>query len=248
MTHKRLTKRMLVIGIMSLLIVVGAGVYTWLSLSAWKAYETRLVAEQLEYRDLRATALGKSSMSEKLAAIRALDDKLAARGELCDMNSAFAWQAHVIPPLRQGVEQCERKVGQLGVVAGPLHELRTYLDTADGIRRTLAALAPDGALTDKNWSEQGVNRARAVQSELGKRNKVTGKAAVLQSKAIGYADALVKSWQELVDANQAKDKVKFLVASAAVTKAYADFAGLADITDADIVAQVAAVQKAANDL
>src|SRR5688500_12745577 len=103
---KRITpsKRLIVAILVSIMLVVVAGLYTWQSIGAWKSYESRLKSEEAEYTELKDAALGAETAKQRLAAIRQLDDKLAERDRLCDMNGLYAWQATVIPPLRDGVE------------------------------------------------------------------------------------------------------------------------------------------------
>ena len=247
MNVSRPSKRLLVIAIVSMLLVAGTGVYTWQSISAWKAYETRLKNEQKELTRLKDDSLDGGGDSERLVAIRALDDKIAKRSELCTMNGAYAWQATVIPVLKNVVNECKTKVAQLDVIAGPLSALRQYLDVGEKVRSVVATLAPGEILTDKNWTDKGLKRTEHVKRELSGLS-VNGDGAGLKSEAIKYADNLVTAWKSLVKANDAKDKTGFLTASAAVAAAYADFSGLADSSDEVIQQKVTELTTAAKGL
>ena len=244
MAFKRPSRRALIISLVSVIIVLAAGAYTWASISAWKGYEARLTAEQATLEKLRDQALGADAADKRLAAIRELDDRLKGRDDLCDMNPLFAWQSAIVPVLKDGVQRCQNKVKALGAVAGPLTALRQYLDVAQKVQQRVKALAPEGNLTDANWSEQGLNRAQQLRADL-KKISAQGDAQKLKDQAGTLADNLVKSWKSLIEANGKKDKDGFLAASAAVVKSYADFAGLADTADDAISGQVTALQKAA---
>ncbi|MES2876358.1 MAG: hypothetical protein V4678_02705 [Patescibacteria group bacterium] len=246
MKLRRPSKKITIISLLSALIIVAAGVYTWQSLAAWQGYESRLLAEKAEYERLKESAISGDSAKTRLTAIRSLDDKLRQRSSLCYMNPFFAWQAVVIPPLKEGVKQCEAEVKQLNLVAMPLSALRQYLDAAEKLQAIVITLAPTEAFTDKNWAEKGVAQAKKVQSDLKKLEVASDTdAGQLKSKALGYADSLVAAWEQLMQANEAKDKTGFITGSAAVVKAYADFTGLADAADTVIKQKVSELMKVA---
>lgn len=247
MKFKRPSKRIIIPLAISVAIILVAGIYTWQSLAAWRGYESRLQKEQSEYQELRETALNSDSVSARLEAIRSLDDKLDSRGKLCSISPLYSWQASIVPVLRDGVKRCDDKVKQLGLVAAPLSSLRDYLDSVEKLQQIVKDLAPGEALTEKNWAEKGLEQAKNVRSKLDKLDG-SGDAAKLNDKAIALSDALVKEWENLVKANQAKDKTAFLASSAAVIKTYADFTSLADTADEMIQDKVDSVVKATSSL
>lgn len=240
------SRRISLIILISLACILLDGIYTWQSLRAWSDYETRLMNERKAYDALRDQALTADTPDSRLAAIRMLDDKLAKRSELCGMNGLYAWQATVLPPLKAGVQECEATVRQLGLIAAPLTALRDYLEASAKVQDIIGTLGSDATFTDSNWVEKGRNKATAVRDEL-KKLSVTGDAAKLKEQAIELSNSLVASWDSLIKANDAKDKSAFLSASAAVTKAYADFMSLADATDAAITDKVDALNTAVGD-
>lgn len=244
MALKRPSRRAFIISLVSVIIVLAAGAYTWASISAWKGYEARLTAEQATLEKLRDQALGADAADKRLAAIRELDDRLKGRDDLCDMNPLFAWQSAIVPVLKDGVKRCQDKVKALGVIAGPLTALRQYLDVAQKVQQSVASIATKDSLTDANWSEQGLNKAQQLQADL-KKIPASGEGQKLKDQAGTLADNLVKSWKTLIEANSKKDKDGFLAASAAVMQSYVDFAGLADVADDAISGQVATLQEAA---
>ncbi len=240
---RRPTKRIAIIGIIIAVLFSGVGLYAWQSVTAWQGFERRLVSERAEYDKLRTEALSGSTVDSRLKALRALDDKVSTSGTLCHMNSLYAWQGEVVPVIKGGMSACKAAVAQLSVVSAPLAELRDYLDTAEKLREVVVSLVPNGNLNESNWAQMGLNRAKEVQktiSELSAR----GDAAELKKQAVTKATTLVASWESLLKANEAKDKTAFLTSAGNVTKAYADFAGLADTTDETIKRKVAAVSSA----
>lgn len=244
MRLRRPSKRLTIALIVGLVCVLGAGAYTWQSLREWRGYEARLQGEQREYDDLKKAALGGKTPEVRLTAIRSLDDKVSGRAELCHMNGLYAWQATIIPPLKDGVARCNQKVKQLNLIAGPLHELRQYLDAGAKLQATISSLVQSESLNESNWSDKGLARAQTAQTDI-KALKLTGDAAQLQSQAKSLADNLVKAWEALIKANGDKDKAAYIAAAASVTKSYADFAGLADTADTAIQTKVDALIKAA---
>lgn len=247
MKIRRPSKRTSIIVVISLIGVLVAGLYTWQSLRAWSSYEDRLMKEQATYQELKDTALNGDSADKRLNAIRALDDKLKKRSELCQISPLYGWQAAIVPPLKEGVKKCEDKVRRLGLVAVPLKALREYLEASAKVQDIIQDLNPGEALKEANWTTNGLERAKKAVTDL-KQLSLKGDAAKLQGQATKLSDSLVVSWQNLIKANEAKDKTAFLTASAAVTQAYADFMALADTADTDIQTKVDAVVKEADKL
>lgn len=238
----RPSRRSLVAIAIILLIAALAG-YIWLSFGSWKEYESRLMAERQSYDQLRDDALNGKTTDDRLKALRLLDDKLATRDTLCDMNPLFSWQANVVPVLKEGVKECHAAVKRLDVLAGPLGELRDYLDVGIRLRESVAKLSPGSALSESNWSQLGLERAKAFQTEVTS-IEASGDGAKLKAEAKQLADELVKNWQALIKANAAKDKVGFLSAATAVAKSYADFGSLADSSDVVITKKITEITKA----
>lgn len=240
----RPAKRTIITGALSAAILLGAGLYTWQSLAAWKGYEARLQSEQAAYARLQDAALKGETPGQRLVAIRALDDKVSRRDELCRMNGLFAWQALIVPPLRDGLERCRQAVKRLGTVAGPLHALRQYLDGAEKLRSTIGTLGLTETLNESNWSEKGLARAKRLQKDVAAL-QISGDAGELKQRSEGLSDALVNAWEGLIKADAAKDQTAFISAAASVTKAYADFAVLADLADESIQDKADALLKVA---
>jgi hypothetical protein len=244
MRFRRPSRKWVIIAVVALALV-GAGLYAWQSVQAWSAYERRLNAEKAEYEELKKQATT-GSAQERLRAIRELDDKLPDRATLCDMNGLYAWQASIVPALRDGVKACESAVKRLDALASPLGALRDYLDTADKLQGAIADMAPTEPLTEKNWAELGLKRAEQARDSIKDLGAQDQDAKQLLEQARVLSDQLVKAWQTLVSANDAKNKDAFIGASAAVAKAYADFASLADTADTDIAEKADTALKAAS--
>jgi len=233
---KQPSKRTLLIASASLILLFGAGVYTWQSLSSWKAYEARLKREQGEYQELKDDALSGKTADQRLAAIKQLDEKLQKRDELCAANLLFAWQANLIPALKDGVATCKSKVEQLDAIAGPLGTLRSTLEVSQKVEGILSSLVATESLTESNWAERGQGAAKKAQESL-KAINASGESKQVIEQAKSLTAGLVKSWDTLIAANAAKDKTAFLAASSEVQKADADFGSLADSFDELITEQ-----------
>lgn len=244
MRFRRPSRKLTIITVIALLLI-GVGLYAWESAQAWSAYERRLTAEKAEYEQLQSQA-AKGTAQERLRAIRELDDKLPGRNTLCDMNALYSWQANIVPVLREGVNECEAAAKRLDALASPLGALRDYLDTADKLQGAIADMAPTEPLTEKNWAELGLKRAEQARDSIKDLGAQDQDAKQLLEQARVLSDQLVKAWQTLVSANDAKDKDAFIGASAAVAKAYADFASLADTADTDIAEKADTALKAAS--
>lgn len=242
MRFTRPSRKLTIITVVALLLIA-AGLYVWQSAQAWSAYERRLAAEKSEYEKLQSAATT-GSAQDRLTAIRELDDKLPDRTTLCDMNPLYAWQASIVPVLRNGVQACESAVKRLDNLSGPLGALRDYLDTAEKLRTTLADMAPAEPLNEKNWAKLGLKTAEQARDSIMGLESRDKDAKQLLEQAKVLSDQLVKAWQTLMSANDAKDKDAFIGASADVAKSYTDFAGLADTVDADIAKKADAALKA----
>lgn len=244
MRFRRPSRKLILIAV-GVLLLIAVGLYAWQSVQAWSAYERRLTAEKSEYEKLQ-TAATTGSANDRLRAIRELDDKLPDRGTLCDINVVYAWQASIVPALRDGMESCESAVRRLDALSGPLGALRDYLDAAEKLRGAVANMAPVEALTEKNWAELGLKKAEQARDSIKELDSQDKDANQLLEQARVLSDQLVKAWQTLISANDAKNKDAFIEASAAVAKGYTDFAGLADTVDADVARKADAALKAAS--
>jgi len=244
MRINRPSRRVTIILLIAAALLITAGLYAWQSALAWSGYERRLVTEKAAYEQLRKRVTS-GMADDRLKAVRELDDKLTGRGKLCHMNGLYAWQAGIVPQLRDGVASCKASVKRLDALSGPLGALRDYLDAAEKLRTQVATLAPTVALTEKNWAELGLKKAQQAQQSIRKLSSRDKDADKLIEQATRLSDQLVKAWQTLLSANEAKDKTAFLSASASLARAYAEFAGLADTADADIADKAQAALKAA---
>lgn len=215
----------LVVGLMA------AVVYAWMSVAVWKDYGTQLRAEQADYESLQEQALNGASVTERQKAIRRLDDKMAIRDRLCDVSALYAWQSAIIPAVREGVEKCEAKRRQLDTLAGPVHMLRSYIDTAEAVRAAILNLTVDDSLTEKNWVEKGQERAGDARAALEQVKARDDEAKALVQKARGLVDDLAEAWDSLLSAHTKKDKVAYLTATEGLARSYANLGELADMTD-----------------
>ncbi len=237
---RRPSRRLAIVMLVLAVLLILAGIYVWQSAVAWQGFEKRLVSERSEYDSLQKQALSGKDAETRLKALRALDDKVSRRSTLCTMNGLYAWQATVIPPLKQGMSDCISAQKRLDIIATPLAQLRDYLDTSDTLRSIVVALVPGENLNESNWAEIGLNRAKKSQSDI-KALRASGDGAKLKQQATTLADNLVASWESLIRANAAKDKTAYLGSAASVTKAYTDFAALADTSDEKIKQKVSSV-------
>ncbi|MDQ5931972.1 MAG: hypothetical protein QG649_57 [Patescibacteria group bacterium] len=244
MKRKRITRKHLIVGLVSLGLILAGGLYTWSSITVWRNYESRLLTEQKTYASLKDQALKGETPASRLQAVQKLDDKLMRRNELCSLHPLYGWQAVVVPAIRDGVQRCKDKVRQLDAIAKPLGILRSYLDTEAKIRSIMTTLAPNEAFTEKNWKEKGLARIEQAKRALDelRTNEQSGE---LKRKALSLIATTEKAWQALITANDAKDKNAYLAASDQVVKSYADFSALADASDEILQKQVQAVTNAA---
>jgi hypothetical protein len=226
------SKKILHILILTLIPVL-AGLYAWQSVGAWQKFESRLTGEKETYEKLKFQALEGDSPEARIKAVRALDDKVASRSELCRMNNFYAWQSGIVPVIRAGVERCEATTRLLETLSIPLRELRNYVDAVEKVQSVVGSLAYSENLNEQNWREQGLARAKQAQKAA---EELTGHGDVakLNDQTKQVTGELVKAWEALILAHTNKDKAAFEVAKGAVLKAYADLTGLADTADAAI--------------
>lgn len=231
----RKKKIILIVSAMVAVAVLVVGVYAWLSYQSWKNYETRLKSTRDDLTELRDTALNGQNPEARLQAIRELDDAISKDKDVCEAEPAFAWQADVVPVIRQGITECERAFQELERAAEPLSELRDYLDTASGIQKAIGEnMVGATALGEKDWKEEGLQPATELRSSLNTLVAASDDAKTLKSDALDHADELVEAWTALIKAHDAKNKDQFIKASERISQAYAAFAGLADDADDQI--------------
>ena len=234
---------LIIIGVM-LLVIACAALYVWASVNAWSTYQTRLMSEKSAYESLQKQALTGDSIVERQAAIRRIDDKLAQRDGLCHIHPAFTWQAKIIPALKDGAKKCESKQSQLNAIAGPVHALRTYVDTAESVRAAIMNIATDQPLTEKNWMDKGVEASKNAIAAIKQVRADDDQARALKKRALALSESLENTWERLLAAHKKKDKAGFMTASTGVTDAYAAVMELADMTDQVITERVEALSEA----
>jgi hypothetical protein len=239
------SKKVIIIILLSLLLVVGSGVYTFFSLNAWKGYQTRLLGERDQYSTLKQQALdGSGNVTDRLTAIRQLDDKVKHRSDLCYMSPVFAWQAKIVPILKDGVNSCIVAKGQLDAIAKPLTSLRQYLDVAAQLQSDAKKLSPPAPISSKDWMAQGLHSAKNLQSKI-KVLSATGEGLALKKQAQTASDELVTNWQALIQGKASGGNVAYAGALVKLTKSYANFVSLAKSTDASIQMKADKLSKAA---
>lgn len=244
MIGRRVARKQIIVGLISLALIGVAGLYTWSSIASWRSYESRLLDEQQAYESLKDQALQGKTPTSRLEAVQKLDDKLERRNELCTVNPLYGWQSWLIPALKDGVKKCTDKVKQLNAVAKPLSVLRDYLEAEAKIREIMSSLASDVAFSENNWKERGLQRVTLAKKALNDLRAST-ESDELRNQALGLVTATEKAWQALIAASDAKDKAAYLAASEQVIKSYAEFSALADTSDDILQKQVQAVTAAA---
>jgi hypothetical protein len=222
--HPRsLSKRHLTIWGGSILVVLTIIGYTIWSLQAWKQYEPTYAQwyQQIKEDVDKTVALPVATAEDRVhvhAAFLAITKQIDTRQDtICSLHPLLQWQA-VIDPLNKKQTTCQNKVKQAVIFNEQLKNVVLYLQNDQALATLIATIPQSDELNDDAWSKQ-VAVWTTVASSI-KTMKVSEDFKPIQTQAEKQSLQVAAAWQEVDDANQAKDKKRFLASQDSLAGAY----------------------------
>lgn len=210
-----LRTRWFVILVTVLLVLASLGVYAWWSKTSWGAYENRFTKlQQNAKKQLEATfSLQSDTQQErqaKLGGLAKLSDDVSSLGELCSQNTLIAWQ-RVIKTYAEQEEACKAAQTSLTSFQGSLKITIEYLQNEHALAKYLA-LAPTQAETSETDWEGQLSAWRSVADSI-KNTTSSGRFDSVKQVATEVSSGIIKGWEEVLAAHQAKDKARYIKAT-----------------------------------
>jgi hypothetical protein len=231
---KRLfSSRRWVIGLIVTLLLLFASIYIWWSVSSWSGYENRYATfRQTEKKELQAALDMKTDTKDqraaKLSALATSVKKLPSDDSLCGISSLIGWQRILAGELKKREEACYKVQSNLIALRGSLDKVVEYLESEHALAKLLAVVPAGGEVSEAEWPKQAEAWTAVAKNIEGL--QVSGEFDTVKTTTKSAVSAIVAAWNEVLAAHQAKDKARYLKATAAL---YTAFDGLETIPRSD---------------
>lgn len=228
---KRVSKKLILFGIPAGLIVVVA-VYVWWSISSWSAYEQKYTEKQHDIqRSLESVwnmpADTVEQKQAKLARLASTNTEISNVGlDNCNQTLLLGWQ-RIIQANGDREKACRESVQSMQELSASLKPVIEFLQQGEAMAKIMAQ-APSGAETTEADFNGQLNSWRATLDSV-KGMGGSGEFETVKQATQGSIEGVVKAWEGVIAAHEAKDKARYTKAVQALAGAYDR---LGDITKA----------------
>lgn len=215
-------KRLIIIGVIVLALSVG-GYILW-SKHVWAQYAASSTQwhQGIKSDITTLTELPVASSKDEnalLVRIKQVSQRIASdQASICDVNPLVGWQRQFIEGYGSAISACQKMSANVTLFQKRLTVTADYMKDDLALAKIMTTVNPPGELAEDTWDKQVAIWAEAV--------KATGDLSVspafkpTQQRAVEKMTAIKAAWQELVAANQLKDKTKYLDAQNKLGTAY----------------------------
>ncbi len=234
-------KKLMIITSAVLIFLIILGAYAAWSIATWRAYDETSMAAPREVRSsldssLKLAAQTGEDRSKKLGALKTVQDDIAAKKDLCDVQVLIEWQSSFehVKRLKEKCLSARQSLENLGV---SLERVVHYLEDEKRMTEVIAPLQTEGELDEQVWKQLAANWLEAGKklSELKPGEEFKPVLSIVKERTEGVA----ARWQELQIAHEAKDRVRFEKATDELKKAY----GILKATVDDTASTFASLEK-----
>lgn len=215
--------RWFVVGVLVLAILGVIGAYIWWSQSSWAAYERKYIGLRRDI-DSKLTAVfslqsdTSQQRQEKTANLAKFISDIDAMGDsFCHQNALVGWQ-RAFSQYKTQEESCKGVVVATKALNDQLKIAVTYLQQEQALAKQLAATPSQTEVAEGEF-EQQLTTWRGVYDGIKNANASSEFEPVKQA-ALGTIGGIVKSWEEIIAAHQAKDKARYIKAIQTLAAAY----------------------------
>jgi hypothetical protein len=206
----------------TVLLLLGAGGYTWWSVAYWNSYNTRQqTLQQTTTRHVDTTiklkAETKEQRVEKINALKGIVSELSAYDSLCDINGSVSWQ-QIFGDVKQREAACKETQTQFLAFRHQLDLIVRYLEEEHQLSEVLAA-APDGGEVAEGDFEKKLKGWKTIKTALND-VKDDAELASVKQKTQESVDSIINAWQDVITSHKAKDKQKYLQAVKSLATAH----------------------------
>lgn len=215
--------RRFIIGGCVFIAFIAFAAYGWWSNAAWNSYESRYVGMQQRINtQLTATFSLQSDTADekqvKLAELSKLQTELGASNSLCSQNKLIDWQQRVIKEYAKRDERCREGQSLIASFEVRLRAVVEYLQNEHALAAMLA-VGPLQAEVSESEFEGQLQAWRSIAESIKNTRNADSFETVKQS-AMDTTGNVVKAWEEVVVAHQAKDKARYTRANQELAASY----------------------------
>ena len=222
--------RWFIVGVGIVVFLGGAGTYVWWSQGAWGAYEKKYlgVRQDIDTKLTQAFSLQSDTSderrqkTEKLASLSADIEKID--DSFCHQNVLISWQG-AFGEYKTYEESCKATTAAVRAFNGQLRPAVEYLQQEQALAKLLAASPTQAEVAESDFEGQ-LTSWRSVYEGIRNANASGGFDPVKQA-AVGATEGVIKNWEEVIAAHQAKDKARYLKATQALAAAYDNLQAIA---------------------
>jgi hypothetical protein len=214
--------RWFIIGAFASIIALAAA-YGWWSNITWNSYENQYVSLQKRIdAQLTATFSLQSDTSDekqvKLAELSKLQAELGSNNSLCSQNKLIDWQQRVIKEYAKRDERCREVQSLVASFEVQLRAVVEYLQNEHTLADILAA-GPSQAEVNESEFEGQLQAWHSIAESI-KNTRSAGSFGTVKQSAMDTMGNVVKAWEEVITAHQAKDKVRYTKATQELAASY----------------------------
>lgn len=218
LAHRRLValnkKQLLIVGA-AIFLVCLAGYILWSS-QVWGNYQAHYIQWQQEVgSDVKKAAMLSTGTSTERAKVVAVFDNVARRiattsHGVCEVNPLVQWQEAMLSGVKTKRSICQTMVKKVVDFQLPLAETTAYIKADTLLADVFAAMPQTDELSVADFEKQLTAWSAASTAT----SKLTGPDSFkpVQQLAVKQVAAVKGAWQEVIAANQAKDKKRYLAA------------------------------------
>lgn len=228
-------RKLFIIGGVSIALLLLGG-YIAASSMAWSAFNQKTDETVGAIRTVADSAFKQktpdvSSRDKKIKAIEMVHTRIL-QYEQCNISGFYAWQEAIVASYKTSMQRCKAQAKQLHAFSDAVNNLIVYLKNERKLADILHHAVASSALDEAEWGAEiqkwvDIEKNVSQLSSVGTFSK-SKEAALLRIKSI------IAVWQELISANQAKDRKKYEAAAGRLGQSYTMLREVKDISEIQI--------------
>lgn len=198
----------IIAGVIALL----ASTYVFISVRYWQEYESIAAhhyqqTEEQMVKALKQTNANQDDKSKKLAAFEDVHRSINTLKDSCAIHAVFAWQQH-LPVVKMKIDECQSKLKRLNQFNVLLGKIIVYLKD----EHTLSVTITDAAkavevVSDADMPKLHQQWVSALQKI--EKQSVSANFSDVKTTALQKVKVVMDTWQAVIDASAAKDRLKY---------------------------------------
>lgn len=232
-------------------VVVALATYGWWSTTIWNSYENQYVSVQkrIDTQLVAAFSLQSDTRDEKrvkLSELSKLQADLETNNSLCSQNKLVDWQQRVISEYAKRNEKCKEVQSLVASFEGQLQGVVEYLQNEHALAAIFASGPQQTEVSEGEFEEQ-LQAWRALAESVKGTSSVESFSAVKQS-AMDTTGDVVKAWEEVIAAHQAKDKARYIKATQELAASYDKVENIAAVSTVELTKMATSLKEAYQNL